>query len=129
MKNNATTFGAAFGLLAVILGAMGAHALKSELSIDQLESFQTGVRYQIYHAIMLFIIANRNNANSKLLNTVSTLFIIGIILFSFSIYLLSTRSITGIEGLSILGPITPIGGLFLISGWIMLLFGAIRKKI
>ncbi|MBR9832268.1 DUF423 domain-containing protein [bacterium] len=129
MKNNATTFGAAFGLLAVILGAMGAHALKSELSIDQLESFQTGVRYQIYHAIMLFIIANRNNANSKLLNTVSTLFIIGIILFSFSIYLLSTRSITGIEGLSVLGPITPIGGLFLISGWIMLLFGAIRKKI
>lgn len=129
MKNNATTFGAVFGLLAVILGAMGAHALKSELSIDQLESFQTGVRYQIYHAIMLFIIANRNNANSKLLNTVSTLFIIGIILFSFSIYLLSTRSITGIEGLSVLGPITPIGGLFLISGWIVLLFGAIRKKI
>lgn len=129
MKNNATTFGAVFGLLAVILGAMGAHALKSELSIDQLESFQTGVRYQINHAIMLFIIANRNNANSKLLNTVSTLFIIGIILFSFSIYLLSTRSITGIEGLSVLGPITPIGGLFLISGWIMLLFGAIRKKI
>lgn len=129
MKNNATTFGAAFGLLAVILGAMGAHALKSELSIDQLESFQTGVRYQIYHAIMLFIIANRNNANSKLLNTVSTLFIIGIILFSFSIYLLSTRSITGIEELSFLGPITPIGGLFLISGWIMLLLGAIRKKI
>lgn len=129
MKNNATTFGAAFGLLAVILGAMGAHALKSELSIDQLESFRTGVRYQIYHAIMLFIIANRNNANSKLLNTVSTLFIIGIILFSFSIYLLSTRSITGIEELSFLGPITPIGGLFLISGWIMLLLGAIRKKI
>lgn len=129
MKNYATTFGAAFGLLAVILGAMGAHALKSELSTEQLESFQTGVRYQMYHAIMLFIIANRKDANDKLLNTISTLFIIGVFLFSFSIYLLSTRTITGIEGLSALGPITPIGGLFLISGWIILLYAAIRKKI
>lgn len=129
MKNYATTFGATFGLLAVILGAMGAHALKSELSTEQLESFQTGVRYQMYHAIMLFIIANRKDANDKLLNTISTLFIIGVFLFSFSIYLLSTRTITGIEGLSALGPITPIGGLFLISGWIILLYAAIRKKI
>jgi len=129
MKNNAFIFGSAFGLLAVILGAMGAHALKSHLSIEQLESFQTGVRYQLFHAIMLFFIGSRINSTSKSLNIVTNLFIIGTILFSFSIYILSTKALLGFDGLSILGPITPLGGLLLISGWIILLVESIRKKI
>ena len=104
-------------LVAVILGAMAAHSLENYLSADQLDSFQTGVRYQIYHGLALLIFSQVSFLSSKAKNIIWILFLIGTILFSFSIYLLTTTAITGFE-VRFLGPITPVGGLLLISGWV-----------
>lgn len=111
------------GGLAVIIGAFGAHALKQVLSTEQLQSFETGIRYQMYHALLLIVLAKFPQLSSKLiLNGL----VIGIFLFSFSIYLLNLRHYLNMEFLSVLGPITPIGGLFLIGSWALLFFKAIR---
>ncbi len=111
-------FGAIFGMLAVVLGAFGAHALKKRLNTDQLKSFETGVKYQMYHAILLLVIGfNLNNPSTFL----TICFIIGIFLFSFSIYGLVLSDSFG-KKLRFLGPITPLGGLFLIIGWAILLY-------
>ena len=108
------------GCLAVILGAFGAHLLREQLAADSLASYETGVRYQFYHtfALLLCGLLQLTN-NSKMLVRAGWLFLAGIVCFSGSIYLLSTRSITGIEA-GFLGPITPLGGLFFVAGWIML---------
>lgn len=109
-------FGALFAGLAVIFGAFGAHALKKILSDDQLKSFETGVKYQMYHALVLLIIGFNLELNSALESTMVYSFILGIILFSFSIYGLVISSAKN-KKLSFLGPITPLGGLLLIIGW------------
>ena len=111
-------FGAIFGMLAVIFGAFGAHALKKRLNSDQLKSFETGVKYQMYHAIVLLVIGF-NLTNLSPLIVIS--FVIGIFLFSFSIYGLVLSDSIG-KKLKFLGPITPLGGLFLIIGWALLLY-------
>lgn len=112
-------------IIAVLLGALGAHSLKNILSDSQLNSFETGVRYQLFHAITLLILSlNKEKFNHHLKKSI-TLMTIGVCLFSFSIYLLSTQYILG-ASLSFLGPITPIGGLLLVSSWIILLF-SIKK--
>ena len=109
--------GALFGGLAVIFGAFGAHALKKILSEAQLKSFETGVKYQMYHAIvLLFIGSSFSNPNQFM----SWSFIIGTFLFSFSIYGLVLSDAKG-KKMRFLGPITPLGGLLLVVGWIMLL--------
>ncbi|WP_396601859.1 DUF423 domain-containing protein [Algibacter sp. R77976] len=109
--------GAFFGMLSVILGAFGAHALKKILSTDQLHSFEVGVKYQMYHAIVLLALGfNANNITSA----IYWCFTVGIILFSFSIYGLVLSDAKG-KKLRFLGPITPIGGLLLVSGWFLLL--------
>lgn len=115
-----------FAVTAVALGALGAHALKEILTENQLYSFETGVRYQFFHALaILFLALNTEKFNPKL-NRSLYLMTTGICCFSFSIYLLSLQSILGFS-LSFLGPITPIGGLLLISAWIMLFF-SIKKQ-
>jgi len=109
--------------VAVILGALGAHALENQLTTDQLDSFKTGVRYQAWHSLaLLFLgISGRRFLSRKQVKSIATLFILGISMFSFSIYLLSCKSILGIENwTTFLGPITPAGGLSLILGWIVL---------
>lgn len=109
------------GALAVGLGAMGAHALKMHLGADQLASFETAVRYQFIHTLVLLaLLIAQQRAPIRLLRIASWLFVVGIVLFSGSIYLLSTREMTGLAA-SWLGPITPIGGLFFIAGWLVLL--------
>lgn len=121
-------WGAIFALTATILGALGAHALKPHLSIEQIESYKTGVQYQFYHALALIIFSFAGDRfSSKWMKTVGYLFIAGIFCFSFSIYLLSTRELTGIEGIRVIGPITPLGGLCFISGWIIALVSFIKK--
>ena len=111
---------AVFGILAIVLGAFGAHALKKKFTEDQLSSFETGVKYQMYHAILLLIIG----LNFPLVNILEQwmvfFIIVGVILFSFSIYGLCISSSRG-KKIKILGPITPLGGLSLISGWILML--------
>ncbi|MCD8435189.1 conserved membrane hypothetical protein [Tenacibaculum dicentrarchi] len=113
--------GALFGGLSVIFGAFGAHALKKILSEEQLNSFETGVKYQMYHAIVLLFIGSYFSTPNALM---SWAFIVGIILFSFSIYGLVLSDAKG-KKMSFLGPITPIGGLLLVIGWIMLLIAFI----
>ena len=111
------TTGALFGMLAVIFGAFGAHALKKVLSKDQLHSFEVGVKYQMYHAIVLLILGFNSNS---ITSATYWCFTIGSILFSFSIYGLVLSDAKG-KKLRFLGPITPIGGLLLVIGWLLLL--------
>ncbi|MFB9054488.1 DUF423 domain-containing protein [Formosa undariae] len=114
--------GALFGMLSVIFGAFGAHALKKILSPDQLQSFEVGVKYQMYHAIVLLILGF--SKTDTLSPAIYWCFTVGIILFSFSIYGLVLSDAKG-KKLRFLGPITPIGGLFLVSGWFLLLLHVI----
>ncbi len=117
--------GALYGMLAVIFGAFGAHALKKSFSEDQLKSFETGVKYQMYHAIILIVIGYNFNFVTPLETYITYCFIIGTFLFSFSIYGLAI-SASKHKKLKILGPITPIGGLFLVVGWGMLLYSYVK---
>ncbi len=112
------------GALAVLLGALGAHALKELLSPESLMSFNTGVRYQAWHAIALLVIGF-SSFDFKFKKAVFRFWLFGALLFSGSIYLLSTSTITGIPS-QFLGPITPIGGLLMITGWILLFMGALK---
>ncbi|WP_452225774.1 DUF423 domain-containing protein [Lacinutrix cladophorae] len=113
---------ATFGMLSVIFGAFGAHALKKNLSEDQLHSFEVGVKYQMYHAIVLLVLG----LNPGFITTaIYWCFTIGIILFSFSIYGLVLSDAKG-KKLRFLGPITPIGGLLLVTGWLLVLSTALQ---
>ena len=114
-----------FCLSAVILGAFGAHALKEVLSESQFSSFQTGVRYQFFHGLAILILSFNMNYFTKRLSSIIKIMSAGIILFSFSIYLLNIQDLVGFS-MSYLGPITPIGGLLLITSWIGLFF-SIKK--
>ena len=117
---------ALFGTLAIILGAFGAHALKEILSPEQLTSFETGVRYQMYHAFFLFFVASRKELSLKAVKVIYNLVLAGVIFFSGSIYLLTTKNVTQID-FKIIGFVTPIGGLLLIFAW-MVLFATFFKK-
>jgi uncharacterized membrane protein YgdD (TMEM256/DUF423 family) len=109
-----------FGALGIILGAFGAHALKKQFTPEQMQSFETGVKYQMYHAIVLLILGFQLPMETTLEYAIVWCFCIGIVLFSFSIYGLCISSAKG-NKIKILGPITPIGGLCLLTGWILLL--------
>ena len=110
-----------FCVTSVILGAFGAHSLKNLLSTEQLSSFQTGIRYQMFHGLAILILSLNNNKFTSKLKISLSLMSLGIIFFSFSIYLLSLQNTFNLN-LNYLGPITPLGGLFLITSWILLLF-------
>lgn len=125
MKKKLLITGSILGLLAVILGAFGAHGLKESLTTEALNSFETGVRYQMYHAFLLLLAGASFKLSEKALKTLLYLVLSGIILFSGSIYLLTTKSITGID-ISAIAWVTPIGGALLIAGWAMLLFNFIK---
>lgn len=110
--------------LAVMIGAFGAHALKSMVAAEQVSTFETGVRYHFYHAfgilILQFIPSGARYVNRT--KWAARFFLVGIIFFSGSLYLLAMAEPMGIESLKkVIGPITPIGGLFFISGWILAL--------
>ena len=127
MKNKQLQiWGVLFCGTAVILGAFGAHLLSDMLSADALQSFEVGVRYQFFHGMALLFLSLTPKPQ-KFINRTGLLFIIGTLLFSISIYLLSLSTMYGDTGLpAILGPVTPIGGLMLIIGWVNLLVGYIR---
>lgn len=115
------------GILAIILGAFGAHALKKTLSVEQLQSFEVGVRYQMYHALFLLFIGTFAFLDEKQRMVIFWLTISGVLLFSGSIYLLATNGITNLKT-KFLGPITPIGGFLLISAWSYLFYAILSKK-
>lgn len=118
---------AILGLIAVILGAFGAHGLEGKVSESGLDNWNTAVNYQFYHVFALLFLATFSRAKNGLIQAAYICFTVGIFLFSGSLYLLSTREITGIST-GILGPITPIGGLFFIIGWFSLILATIRHK-
>ncbi|WP_339711474.1 DUF423 domain-containing protein [uncultured Kriegella sp.] len=122
----AQCIGALFGLLTVIFGAFGAHALKKAFTEDQLKSFETGVKYQMYHAILLVILGFNFNLETALERYMIYCFIIGTFLFSFSIYGLCLSASKG-KKLKFLGPVTPMGGLLLVTGWALLLYAFIKN--
>ncbi|MEL1240902.1 DUF423 domain-containing protein [Flavobacterium flavipallidum] len=118
---------ALLGMIAIILGAFGAHALKALLSQEQLATFETGVRYQMYHALFLLLIGNITTISEKTKKQIYTLALTGVILFSGSIYLLATNSLTPID-FKIIGFVTPIGGLLLILSWTRFFTHFFNKK-
>jgi uncharacterized membrane protein YgdD (TMEM256/DUF423 family) len=107
---------AAFGMMGVVLGAFGAHALRSRLAPEQLASWETAVHYQLFHAIVLLALGLYGAATGRPLGASPWLFAAGIVLFSGSIYGLVLGSWRW------LGPVTPLGGIALIAGWISLWF-------
>lgn len=123
MHRKILLWGICFALVAVLLGAFGAHALKSILSPEKLQSYETGVRYQLIHALALIalsIYCQLNEAAHRTIKGVrwaTNFFIVGCCLFSGSIYGLSFLSITQSSWSVLLGPITPIGGLCFMLGW------------
>jgi uncharacterized membrane protein YgdD (TMEM256/DUF423 family) len=127
MNKKITAIAAFLGMVAIILGAFGAHALKKVLTPEQLISFETGVRYQMYQAFFLFFLATQNDILEKTKKTIFTLILSGTLFFSGSIYLLSTTGITGINFKPI-GFITPIGGLLLILAWGMIGYSILKIK-
>ncbi|WP_447951455.1 DUF423 domain-containing protein [Chryseobacterium koreense] len=127
MKNLTLIFGAVYGLLSVILGAFGAHALKKIISVEKLESFETGVRYQMYAALFLLIVGYILKFETSSEKWISMLMIVGAFLFSVSIYFLSMSEAWNMN-LKILGPITPLGGLLMIISWAMLIFYFVKTK-
>ena len=125
MNNKLISIAALLAFLSVALGAFGAHTLNELLTTEKLNSFETGVRYQFYHSLALLIIGlNANKLNATVL--IGKFMLIGIVFFSFSIYLLSLQELIGIN-LSILGPITPFGGLLLMISWLILIFKNYKK--
>lgn len=122
---------ALLGALAVAIGAFGAHGLKELVGPEELATFNTGVRYHFYHVFAMGLAAvlmAQPNLNPKRLTQASWAWFIGILLFSGSLYLLTLKEQIGIPS-SILGPITPIGGLFFIGGWVLLFLAPRRKHL
>ena len=119
--------GAILGMIAIVLGAFGAHALKNVLTVEQLNTFETGVKYQMYHALFLMFVANSQMITQKIKKTILILVSLGVLFFSGSIYLLATNNLTTFD-FKIIGFITPIGGLLLITGWIFVIVNFFNKK-
>ena len=111
------------GMLAIILGAFGAHALKELLSSEELSSFNTAVQYQMYHVIVLLFVNGYAAFSIKQKNTISWLFFSGIFLFSGSIYAIQLTELTA----KYIWFVTPLGGLFFILGWAFMLTGFLKK--
>lgn len=121
--------GAVLAAIAVALGAFGAHGLKQIVSAEAVQTFQTGVQYQMYHALALLITGLLyEKCSQRFVKTAGTLFIVGILLFSGSLYILTAGKATEITSLDKAGIITPIGGVAFITGWIFLFISAIKNK-
>lgn len=119
--------GSVFGILAVILGAFAAHGLKDAISSTSLDSFETGVRFQMYHAFLLLIIGGLKLDSNRAFDWIFYLICTGIIFFSGSIYLLTTSAISNIDFKSI-ALVTPLGGSLLIAAWFILMLNFIKLK-
>lgn len=130
MHKNFFATAAFLGGLAVTLGAFAAHGLEQATSDEKvLQGFRTGVQYQMYHAMVLLIIAlGFDKLPADKARLAANCFITGIILFSGSLYLLTFLKIQESDAVRIVGPVTPVGGLFFIIGWVLLLLAAFKKK-
>ncbi len=129
MQKSFLKLAALLGALSVVLGAFGAHALKTMISEKSLAVFETGVRYQYYHVIALFITAILyKEFSNKLLQWSGRLFCLGILFFCGSLFVLTFTETSELSGLKWVGAITPIGGAFFIAGWVLLALGVSSKN-
>jgi len=117
-----------FGALAVILGAFGAHGLEGKISEQHIETWKTANQYHFYHTLALLFLSTFSRAKTASIRVSFIAFIIGLLFFSGSLYLLSVREITGFGNPAILGPITPLGGVAFIVGWAALFVAALKNK-
>jgi len=124
MKNRNLTLAAILGAVAVVLGAFGAHALKEKLGVDALKTFETGVRYQIIHVLVLLLVNMYVDFSQKIKNTISLFFFLGIFFFSGSLYAITVLQIDPKN----IWFITPLGGLFFILGWVKLSISFFKAK-
>ena len=127
MDKKIISTGAILGMIAIILGAFGAHALKKLLPIDALSTFETGVKYQMYHALFLVFIGILTDLSQKAKRMIYNLVVLGVVFFSGSIYLLATNTLTTFD-FKVIGFITPIGGLLLLLAWGTLFLNLVRNK-
>ncbi|WAC01300.1 DUF423 domain-containing protein [Lacinutrix neustonica] len=115
------------GVLAVLIGAFAAHGLKTKISNEAMQSFQTGVRYQMYHALLLLFVGSTSMLSIKSKKMICYMVIMGVFFFSCSIYGLATNALSNFDFKTI-GFITPIGGLFLVGAWITMIIGFLKFK-
>nr|WP_026978480.1 DUF423 domain-containing protein [Flavobacterium tegetincola] len=115
------------GAVSIVLGAFGAHALKKVIDVNALVTFETGVRYQMYHALFLLFLATNNMVQEKTKKIIHIMVIFGVVFFSGSIYLLATNAITSFD-FKVIGFITPIGGLLFIIAWAMVFIDIFKNK-
>ena len=128
MYKPALILGFIFAALSVVIGAFAAHGLKPMMEISQQQTFETGVRYQMYHSFALILIGLLSaHIQSQHISYASLFFTLGIICFSGSLYALALLQMNGIVGLKGVGIITPIGGVFFILGWVYSLLAVIKN--
>lgn len=129
MRKALVALGSAVLAVAVALGAFGAHGLKDRIAPEALGQWRTGVEYQFYHGLgLLLMAALRERLSVAYARWAGRLMVAGVLLFSGSLYLLSTRELTGLDGaVGVLGPMTPIGGLCFIAAWVVLFITALRQ--
>jgi uncharacterized membrane protein YgdD (TMEM256/DUF423 family) len=127
MNKKLLLLGTILGLLSVVLGAFGAHGLKALVSAEAVQSYETGVRYQMYHALLLLVVGSHNLVSSKSKTIIFYLVLSGIILFSGSIYGLATNTLTAFN-FKLIAFVTPLGGLLLILSWVILLINILKIK-
>jgi uncharacterized membrane protein YgdD (TMEM256/DUF423 family) len=127
MNRNIVIAASCLLILAVVLGAFGAHGLKELVSSERLQTFEVGVKYQFYQGLGLLVLGLNADKIRFSLKAVWILLIIGTLMFSVSIYFLAIQEVIGVN-LRFLGPVTPIGGLLMIMGWSMFLWNIIRQK-
>lgn len=128
MKIRIVVTASIFGMLAVMSGAFGAHALQASISPRNLDVWHTAVQYQFYHVFALLFLSFFAGVNNRLSIISYYLFTLGIVFFCGSLYLLSCRSLLGWEWLIYLGPVTPLGGLLFIGGWLTLTLAALKAE-
>ena len=118
------TITSVLGVLTIVLGAFGAHALKKTLTIDEINSFETAVRYQMYHVIVLLFVNTYTGFSDSKKKQISWLFFVGILLFSGSIYVIQLTSVTAKS----IWFVTPLGGLLFIFGWAIMGMNFLKNK-
>jgi uncharacterized membrane protein YgdD (TMEM256/DUF423 family) len=117
-----------FGLIAVVFGAFGAHSLKAQIDTSALAIWSKGVEYQFYHVFALLFLAVVPGFTSRYVSLAYWFFTLGILFFSGSLYLLATREILHLSFVNYIGPVTPVGGLMFILGWVCVFLSALREK-
>jgi uncharacterized membrane protein YgdD (TMEM256/DUF423 family) len=118
---------AILGITGIVLGAFGAHGLKTLITVEAQQTFETGVRYQMYHALFLLFVGSINSISTKAKHLIYYLTLVGVVFFSGSIYGLATNALTTFD-FKIIGIMTPIGGLCLIGAWVFVFVEFLKIK-